>query len=651
MTDNEDSNILGRVHCDGRHIWTVKDRKTGKILELTMDAIMKIGIDGFLFPRSDGGWMRANARKIESSDSKVKCIKVDSDDHLYALNIHTRKNDKARLLTHNTGGGKSVLQRNVIFHVIAHAKQIKFLGIDLKRVELSAFKPYSNAVIGIATVLEDAIEVLRFAQETMMNRYGEMEEAGKNNFLDMDNAGAALLVMVDEAGELLDTSASAKALVGSTYVASLENRRNLADIRTGDHVLAEDGEWHRVIDKYEPGAQDRYSITVRRDSDGSEETLLMGSQHQWTFLLNGPEPRNDGDSSDMDGNEPIVLTAEQFSDVWGKATPEDKGLIHLYRAGAGNGLLEAIEDRKIDCDMRTSLETYSIVDFHKISKNDVDDEDRLVCLRVNSPGHQFLVGQLAVPTHNSDDAKAQQALKSEAQSMIGSIARLGRAAGTHLMIATQRPDAKLLPGELKSNLGMRAACGQMNPTASMMTLDSSSAVRTPGHPKGRAVLKIYEDEEKCQVYFADQSWIDEWLKRRNMNPDGTPLSTGDAGLIADNHLDDLKNKTMDEIQGVSNQESIEELRRRDAEIKRKHAEAMKEQGVATDMPGLYDDGSDEEEQDEGPDLTDGMGRPNFSGGSSSGDSKIEEAFNEGWDDSMDELAEAGDDDDDDEDLV
>lgn len=641
MTDNEDSNILGRVHCDGRHIWTVKERKTGKILELTMDAIMKIGIDGFLFPRSDGGWMRANARKIEPSDSKVKCIKVDSDDHLYALNIHTRKNDKARLLTHNTGGGKSVLQRNVIFHVIAHAKQIKFLGIDLKRVELSAFKPYSNAVIGIATVLEDAIEVLRFAQETMMNRYGEMEEAGKNNFLDMDNAGAALLVMVDEAGELLDTSASAKALVGSTYVASLENRRNLADIRTGDHVLAEDGEWHRVIDKYEPGAQDRYSMTVRRDSDGSEETLLMGSQHQWTFLLNGPEPRNDRDPSDMDGNEPIVLTAEQFSDVWGKAAPEDKGLIHLYRAGAGNGLLEAIEDRKIDCDMRTGLETYSIVDFHKISGDDVDEDDKLICLRVNSPGHQFLVGRLAVPTHNSDDAKAQQALKGEAQSMIGSIARLGRAAGTHLMIATQRPDAKLLPGELKSNLGMRAACGQMNQTASMMTLDSSSAVRTPGHPKGRAILKIYDDEEKCQVYFAEQSWIDEWLKRRNLNPDGTPLSTGDAGLIADDHLDDLKNKTMDEIQGVSNQESIEELRRRDAEIKRRHAEAMREQGVTTDMPGLHDDSG----QDDGPDLTGGLGRPKFTGGHSAGDPKIEEEFNEGWDDSMDELAEAGDDED------
>lgn len=641
MTDNEDSNILGRVHCDGRHIWTVKERKTGKILELTMDAIMKIGVDGFLFPRSDGGWMRATARKIEPGDAKVKCIRVDSDDHLYALSIHDRKNDKAWLLTHNTGGGKSVLQRNVIFHVIAHAKQIKFLGIDLKRVELSAFKPYSNAVIGIATVLEDAIEVLRFAQETMMNRYGEMEEAGKNNFLDMDNAGAALLVMVDEAGELLDTSASAKALVGSTYVASLENRRNLADIRTGDHVLAEDGEWHRVIDKYEPGTQDRYSMTVRRDSDGNEETLLMGAQHQWTFLLNGPEPRNDRDSSDMDGNEPIVLTAEQFSDVWGKATPEDKGLIHLSRAGAGNGLLEAIEDRKIDCDMRTGLETYSIVDFHKINKDDVDEDDRLVCLRVNSPGHQFLVGRLAVPTHNSDDAKAQQALKGEAQSMIGSIARLGRAAGTHLMIATQRPDAKLLPGELKSNLGMRAACGQMNPTASMMTLDSSSAVRTPGHPKGRAVLKIYEDEEKCQVYFADQSWIDEWLKRRNMNPDGTPLSTGNAGLIADDHLDDLKNKTMDEIQGVSNQESIEELRRRDAEIKRRHAEAMKEQGVATDMPGLYD-GEDDEEQDDGPDLTGGLGRPKFTGGHSAGDPKIDEEFNEGWDDSMDELAEAGD---------
>lgn len=640
--DNKNEKDSMKVRCDGNHLWTVREMKTNKDVTLSMDAIVRIGIDHFLFPTTNGGWMKAKARKIPAGDTKVKCIKVDSDDHLYALNVPGGHGRKDLLMTHNTGGGKSVLQRNVIFHILAHYKQIKFLGIDLKRVELSKFKKYSMGVIGIATTLPDAVEVLRFSQKSMMDRYGKMEAVGKNNFLDMDNAGAALLVMIDEAGELLDTSAPAKALVGSTFVPNLEGRPNLKSIRKGDHVLAEDCEWHRVIDKYSPENQDRYSITIVRDADGSEDTFIMGAQHAWTFLLNGTEP-----TSDDGENDPIVLTAEQFDSIWSDDTPEERKLIHLYRTGVGNGLIEACRSGQTDSYRpdTSTLETYSIKEFLKLDPDDEDyhADDQLYCLRVDSPEHEFLIGRMAVPTHNSDDAKAQAALKGEAQSMVGSIARLGRAAGTHLLVATQRPDAKLLPGELKSNLGMRAACGQMNPTASMMTLDSGSATRTPGNPKGRAVLKIYENEYRCQVYFADPDWIDGWLQRRNLNPDGTPLSTGETGLLADDHLDDLKDRTMDEIQGISNDASIEELRRRDAEIKRKHAEAMKEQGVTTDMPGL-----EEEDDEDKPDMTGGLGRPKL-GGTVNDDSVIDEEMNNGWDDGMDALKEAGMDDDEDED--
>ena len=273
--DNKNGKDSMKVRCDGNHLWTVREMKTNKDVTLSMDAIVRIGIDHFLFPTTSGGWMRAKARKIPTGNTKVKCIKVDSDDHLYALNVPGGHGRKDLLMTHNTGGGKSVLQRNVIFHILAHYKQIKFLGIDLKRVELSKFKKYSMGVIGIATTLPDAVEVLRFSQKSMMDRYGKMEAVGKNNFLDMDNAGAALLVMIDEAGELLDTSAPAKALVGSTFVPNLEGRPNLKSIRQGDHVLAEDCEWHRVIDKYSPENQDRYSITIVRDADGSEDNFIM----------------------------------------------------------------------------------------------------------------------------------------------------------------------------------------------------------------------------------------------------------------------------------------------------------------------------------------------------------------------------------------
>lgn len=161
-----------------------------------------------------------------------------------------------------------------------------------------------------------------------------------------------------------------------------------------------------------------------------------------------------------------------------------------------------------------------------------NDNEDLHCLEVDSPDHEFLIGENLVPTHNTDDAKAAQALKGDASSKIGSIARLGRAAGVHLMIATQRPDAKLISGELKSNLGARFACGQMQSTASSMVLENNEATRTPGNPKGRAIIKIYGNQERMQVYWATQDWIDKWLQRRGLNQDGSPINPGAMGSPA-----------------------------------------------------------------------------------------------------------------------
>lgn len=103
----------------------------------------------------------------------------------------------------------------------------------------------------------------------------------------------------------------------------------------------------------------------------------------------------------------------------------------------------------------------------------------------------------------TDEGKAQDEMKGRIGVLIGSIARLGRAAGIHMMLATQRPDAKVLPGEVKNNLDARIAQGRMDTTPSLMVLDSDEATRIPDI-RGRAVLRTGNLYTEFQAYFLPQ---------------------------------------------------------------------------------------------------------------------------------------------------
>lgn len=324
-----------QITTDSRHVWTVLDTRDNTVKTLDFATILTNGVEFYRIPATDGGWLKITSVK-KAPLQPVRCIRVDATDHLFEVNNG--------ILTHNTGGGKSVLQRNVVFHCIMYNNKIQFMGIDLKRVELSAYTEYKG-VLCIATTLTDAVEVLTFANNLMMERYAKMEKAGVNNFADLPGCGKALLVMVDEAGQLLDMS-------------------------------------------------------------------------------------------------------------------------------GGKG---------------------------------------------------------------SDEAKAELELKGQAQSILASIARLGRAAGIHLMVAMQRCNANMLGGELKENLGFRAGCGSITTIASNMLFDDNTGTRTPSNPKGRAaIMRIGSKPQYIQVYYTkDANWLKELLHERGLNPDMTPLSTGRSVTTSD----------------------------------------------------------------------------------------------------------------------
>lgn len=253
-----------------------------------------------------------NIKSIKPIEPEVSnCISVDSHDKLFAIG------EDAQLLTHN-----SVAQQNIIISCILRPENWVILGIDLKRVELTRFRKFG---VKVATELETAVEFLRFAQAVMMKRYERMEELEVNDFEDLPEKLQALMVMIDEAGELLSPSGG-----------------------------------------------------------------------------------------------------------------------------------------------------------------------------------------------KTDEAKEADELKGEAIMLIGSIARLGRAAGVHLVIATQRPDASLIPGEVRDNLAVRIGCGRLKPSASLMMFDSNIGQRIHANPKGGMYVQIHGNGNMGQGFFAPNDWLDNYFSKHGL---------------------------------------------------------------------------------------------------------------------------------------
>ena len=75
------------------------------------------------------------------------------------------------------------------------------------------------------------------------------------------------------------------------------------------------------------------------------------------------------------------------------------------------------------------------------------------------------------------------------EKIIASIARLGRAARVHLIIATQYPTREIISTQIKINLPVRI-CFRLNRTGSIVVLDRTGAETLPG--SGHAIM-LYSD--------------------------------------------------------------------------------------------------------------------------------------------------------------
>ena len=116
----------------------------------------------------------------------------------------------------------------------------------------------------------------------------------------------------------------------------------------------------------------------------------------------------------------------------------------------------------------------------------------------------FACDEVAEVLGKTGKGKEDKERLGQIENKLSTIARLGRAFGVHLILSTQRPDAAIIPGQIKNNLDFRV-CGRADNVLSQIILDNTSAAdQIPKDAQGRFITG---DGTVFQGYLLDEGQL------------------------------------------------------------------------------------------------------------------------------------------------
>ena len=116
--------------------------------------------------------------------------------------------------------------------------------------------------------------------------------------------------------------------------------------------------------------------------------------------------------------------------------------------------------------------------------------------------HIFACDEIAEMLDKTGLTKEQKETVTKIESRLSMIARQGRAFGIHLILATQRPDANILSGQIRNNINCRI-CGRADNILSQIILDNTAAAeQISKDTSGRFLL---HDGTVFQAYWFDDT--------------------------------------------------------------------------------------------------------------------------------------------------
>lgn len=169
------------------------------------------------------------------------------------------------------------------------------------------------------------------------------------------------------------------------------------------------------------------------------------------------------------------------------------------------------------------------------------------------------IAELLAPIKGkSDEDKINADYQAQCQTALESIARLGRAAQVHMIVAGQRPDSEVVSMQIRQNCPTRLAAGAVPATISQMVFESSYAATIPPQPKGRCAIRVHSDSPfKFQGFFADEEWFDKYLEEHNL-----PTNVYEGALMAEQYYNNqAEMQAQDAMEAQMTEAEYEELMR------------------------------------------------------------------------------------------
>lgn len=160
-----------------------------------------------------------------------------------------------------------------------------------------------------------------------------------------------------------------------------------------------------------------------------------------------------------------------------------------------NTLLEVLTDLVNELENRKQVfRGYGCANISEYSKMNAPKIKRII----------FACDEVAEVLDKTGLSKDAKELVTQIEGKLSIIARQGRAFGIHLILATQRPDANILTGQIRNNIDFRV-CGRADNVLSQIILDNTNAADKI--PKDSQGLFITHDGVIFKGYLFDEKAV------------------------------------------------------------------------------------------------------------------------------------------------